>query len=155
MTRLTGRHVAWMFGLFFAVVCAVNLVFALVATGTWTGLVVPDSYVASQRYNAVLRQAAEQQALGWDGRLRVSATGLDFTLTNRDGTPVPLGAVALRLERPVGTGEDTGGQMRIDGDRGVFGPPPGPGVWNVRVDAVAVDGTRFRLEQRISVDAPG
>ncbi len=155
MTRITGRHVAWMFGLFFAVVCAANLVFALVATGTWTGLVVPDSYVASQRYNAVLHQAAEQQALGWNGRLRVTATGVDFTLTDPDGTPIPLDAAAVRLERPVGTGEDTGGQMRIDGGRGLFPPPPAPGVWNVRVDAVAADGTRFRLEQRISVDAPG
>lgn len=92
MTRnFTGRHMAMILVAFFAVVVAVNFVMARFATSTFGGVVVENSYVASQKYNRWLGEARAQQKLGWtaqvsrldDRRVRVAVagTGPDVTLT--------------------------------------------------------------------------
>jgi nitrogen fixation protein FixH len=50
---------------FFGVVIAVNLVMAMFATSTFGGVVVENSYVASQKYNDWLAAAQRQQKLAW------------------------------------------------------------------------------------------
>jgi nitrogen fixation protein FixH len=50
---------------FFAVVIAVNIVMATFAVRTFGGLVVDNSYVASQRFNGWLDEAHAQRGLGW------------------------------------------------------------------------------------------
>lgn len=85
MTRpFTGRHMALILIGFFAVVIVVNLFMARLAGSTFGGVVVENSYVASQNFNRWLDQAASQRALGWtaktrrlpDGRVSVSLDGL-------------------------------------------------------------------------------
>ena len=142
-----------MFGLFFGVVLVANLVFAVVANRSWTGLVVPNSYVASQQYNDVLRVAAEQDARGWRGGVQASSDRLVFTLLDRDGSAVRLASAVIRLERPIGTGNDWTGPLVVDGNRAVLQPGPARGAWNVRVDAVTREGVGFRLDQRILIRA--
>ena len=83
--RFTGRHMTVILCGFFAVVVAVNMLMATLATRTFGGVVVENSYVASQRYNGWLAEARRQDRLGWsvtsklaaDRRviLKVSATG--------------------------------------------------------------------------------
>ncbi len=73
----TGRHMALILVSFFGVVIAVNLVMATLASRTFGGLVVQNSYVESQRFNSYLEAARQDEALGWtlatarlpDGRL--------------------------------------------------------------------------------------
>jgi nitrogen fixation protein FixH len=68
---------------FFAVVIAVNLFMARQASATFGGVVVDNSYVASQHFNRWLDEAAAEQALGWnadlararDGRVILALTG--------------------------------------------------------------------------------
>ncbi|WP_237219998.1 FixH family protein [Sphingomonas arenae] len=50
---------------FFGVVITVNMVMATLATRTFGGVVVENSYVASQQYNRWLAAARKQDALGW------------------------------------------------------------------------------------------
>lgn len=50
---------------FFGVVVAVNLTMASFATRTFGGVVVENSYVASQQYNRWLAASRKQDALGW------------------------------------------------------------------------------------------
>lgn len=50
---------------FFGVVIGVNITMATLATRTFGGVVVENSYVASQRYNGWLEAARKQDALGW------------------------------------------------------------------------------------------
>ncbi|NJR13875.1 MAG: hypothetical protein HC779_06455, partial [Phyllobacteriaceae bacterium] len=77
---LNGYHMLAIFVAFFGVIVAVNLTMARFAVTHWTGLVVKNSYVASQNYNGWLRQAAASKALGWqavphrrdDGRVVVA-----------------------------------------------------------------------------------
>ena len=68
----TGRHMLAVVCTFFGVVIAVNVVMAIAATGTFPGLVVANSYVASQGYNELLA-AARAQAAGSDSIRCVTA----------------------------------------------------------------------------------
>src|SRR5690606_16942867 len=73
----TGRHMTLILVAFFGVVIAVNLVMATLASRTFGGLVVQNSYVESQKFNSYLEAARQDEALGWtlttqrlpDGRL--------------------------------------------------------------------------------------
>ncbi|RWK14298.1 FixH family protein, partial [Mesorhizobium sp.] len=47
----TGRHMLAIILAFFGVVIAVNLTMATLANTSWTGLVVENTYVASQQFN--------------------------------------------------------------------------------------------------------
>lgn len=64
-TRFTGWHMAAILIAFFAVVVTVNLTMATLATRTFGGKVVENSYVASQQYNRWLTAARRQEKLGW------------------------------------------------------------------------------------------
>ena len=70
MTRtFTGWHMAAITSSFFAVIIAVNLTLAFFASTSWTGLVVANSYVASQNFNRDAEIARQQRALGWQVNL--------------------------------------------------------------------------------------
>ena len=59
---LTGRRVALIALAAFAVMLTPNIILAVKAVETFSGLVVPNSYVASQNFD---RDRTAQQALGW------------------------------------------------------------------------------------------
>ena len=63
--RFTGWHFTAIITAFFGVVVAVNLTMAVFATRTFGGVVVENSYVASQKYNGWLAAAKQQQKLAW------------------------------------------------------------------------------------------
>ena len=63
--RFTGWHFTAIIVAFFGVVVAVNLTMAVFATRTFGGVVVENSYVASQKYNGWLDAARKQNRLGW------------------------------------------------------------------------------------------
>ena len=64
-SRFSGRHMTAILVAFFGVVIAVNLTMATVATRTFGGVVVDNSYVASQKYNDWLAAAERQRKLAW------------------------------------------------------------------------------------------
>lgn len=115
--RFTGYHMlAWMVS-FFLVVIGVNVVMATIAERSFTGTVVENSYVASQRFNRWLDEAKAQDRLGWTAaidhagsRIRVKLTGPDALIRDarlRGFALHPLGHLpdrAIHFE-PVGTGE--------------------------------------------------
>ena len=71
--RITGRHAAAALVAFFGVVIAVNVTMAMFATRTFGGVVVENSYVASQKYNGWLAAAERQKRLGWSIEPRLDA----------------------------------------------------------------------------------
>lgn len=84
MTRtFTGRHMAAILVAFFGIVILVNFTMARFASATFGGIVVENSYVASQQFNRWLDEAEAGRALGWnavtawrpDGRLAVALQG--------------------------------------------------------------------------------
>ena len=103
--RFTGWHMTGLLVAFFGVVIAVNLVMARLATHTFSGVVVENSYDASQQFDHWLDEAAREQALGWhaqvarqaDGRVVVTLTGhgLNQAVLSGEGWH-PLGRLADR-----------------------------------------------------------
>lgn len=99
----TGRHMTAIMVAFFGTVIAVNILMAVLATGTFGGTVVDNSYVASQKFNGWLQQARAQDALGWREHVALD-DGRHVHIDLRQGTGAPLtGATVLVLARhPLG-----------------------------------------------------
>jgi nitrogen fixation protein FixH len=105
----TGKHMAVILVAGFSVVIAVNFTMASLASSTFGGIVVENSYVASQHFNRWLEEAREEQALGWkvtvtrrdDGRVVARLAGVPRFATVTAEARHPLGRkpdMALRFD---------------------------------------------------------
>ena len=96
--RFTGWHMTGIITAFFGVVIAVNMVMATLASRTFGGTVVDNSYVASQKFNGWLREARAQQALGW-----TAIVSVDDARHVRVAGQLPAGAVVTAVaSHPLG-----------------------------------------------------
>lgn len=95
--KLTGWHFLAIMLCFFGTIIAVNVVFVTSALDAFSGLVVKNSYVASQFYNEKIEQAEQQKSLGWDLDLLINKSGVDFILQDKDGAPITDKLVTLNL----------------------------------------------------------
>lgn len=139
--EITGTHVFWGFVASFAVIIGVNLVLAVSAVKTFPGLEVKNSYTASQNFDA--RRTA-QQALGWTVTARQGQGLLSVAITDAQGRPVEVQSIEATLGRATNVSEDSTPEFRFDGTS-YFAPAVlGEGNWNLRMTAVAKDGTVFR-----------
>lgn len=95
----SGKHMAAILIAGFGIVAAVNFFMASLATGGFHGVVVDNSYVASQKFNDWLEEADRARALGWDAS--ASRTSDGYVVVS--GANVPAGAVvSAELRRPLG-----------------------------------------------------
>lgn len=145
--ELTGRKVAAIFVVFFGIVMAVNFLMASFASSTFGGVVVPNSYVASQKYNGWLAAAREQQKLGWtpvvsrraDGRVAVQVAG---------AAGAGLGVIA-RARHPLGRAPDQALDFALAADGSFVSAQPLPaGRWLVRFEVRQGDKV-YRDEQEV------
>ena len=104
--HITGRHVFVALVLFFGIIIAVNTTLAVLASASWTGLVVENGYVASQNFNRDLAEARRQAGFGWAEELSFSNGLLQVKLKDREGRPLSRFAVSVKLERPSSDRED-------------------------------------------------
>ena len=72
----TGRHLLWTLIGFFGVVIGVNVLMSIMAVRSFSGVVVENSYVASQNFNRWIAEGRREQALGWQLTLTPKAGGL-------------------------------------------------------------------------------
>jgi nitrogen fixation protein FixH len=137
---------------FFGAIIAVNLTMAVFAMNSWTGLVVKNSYVASQEFNANARAAREQAALGWLGELAYGKGELRYRLTSASGAVVAATEVEAALGRPAYEADDTTIGLSPTDD-GSFGGEIAlaDGQWIVRVSAEAGLARRWLDIRRIDV----
>lgn len=148
--ELTGRKVFLITASAFAVIIGVNVLLAVKAVSTFPGLEVPNSYVASQTFDA---DRAAQQALGWtlvpayaDGRLTLA-------FRDRSGRPVRPRDLDVLIGRPTEAVDDRRPDFAFAG--GAFSAPVSlaPGRWMILLEARADDGTRFK--QRLGLFVKG
>jgi nitrogen fixation protein FixH len=146
---LTGRHMLALLCAFFGVVLVVNLTLVFFANSSWSGLVVKNSYVASQQYNGVIAAARRQTELGWQDRFSHDAAGLSLILAGRDGAPLRGLSVTVTLSRPTHEGEDRVIALS-EASPGIYGAEAAlaAGLWEARVVATAGDGTQWRGDYR-------
>lgn len=141
----TGRQMAMIMVCFFGVVISVNVTMAWLASASFTGVVVENSYVASQNFNRWLDEARDEGRLGWTARARRGDDG--HVLVTLGG--VPAGAT-LRADawHPLGRAPDqelvfapvAGGYRSLD--------PLTPGRWRIRIE-VRAGTARWRTEEMI------
>ena len=98
--KFTGRHMTAILVAFFAVVVAVNFTMARYASSTFGGIVVENSYVASQHFNRWLGEARTEDRLGWEA---VTAWRPDGRLAVTVGRAPPDVAVQAIARHPLGT----------------------------------------------------
>ena len=144
--QLTGRKVTAIFVVFFGIVMAVNFTMAHFASSTFGGVVVENSYVASQNYNKWLDEAAAEKKLGWSAaatRLPDNRVALSFT-----GAPDDL-AVTGVARHPLGHAPDQALTFARAADGAfVSDSAVAPGRWLVRLTAQAGQ-TKWRDEQEL------
>ncbi len=138
--ELTGRHVFMITAGAFSIIIAVNLFLAVSAVRTFPGLEVKNSYVASQNFD---RDRAAQLALGWTAEAHVTDGRLVLSLTDADGGPVEPAMLTGVFGRATHVADDVTPAFIFDGT--AFSAPVEirPGNWNLRLVALAGDGTRF------------
>ena len=146
--ELTGKHVLAIVVTAFSIIIGVNVFMAYSAVGTFPGLETKNSYVASQKFDA---QRTAQEALGWDVSARIEGETLVLDIKDVNGDPVTVTTLYGLLGRATHVNEDqepafsqssTGAYIAQVGQLG-------EGNWNLRMNAVAEDGTSF--QQRIPI----
>ncbi|TIV71537.1 MAG: cytochrome oxidase [Mesorhizobium sp.] len=156
--EFTGRHMLISILAFFAVVIGVNVTMATLARRSWTGLVVENTYVASQQFNEEARKGRAQAALGWTGKLIIASGVVHYSLVDSQGKPVPLDGVRMLFRHPAYEAEDEAVTLAaaVDASAGntqefAARHTPKDGVWIVEIDADAGLTLPFRDVRRIMI----
>lgn len=152
--EFTGWHMLTIVLLFFGTIISVNIFMATKAIQSWTGLVVKNSYVASQQFNEKLDASHAQAQL----QLKVSLTYKDgsliLMLANKHDVPVALEDVQISLSRPIGVKLDRTLKLsQIEAGYAIVEEIP-PGVWNVVIHALMPGQPDFNYRARLVIAPP-
>ena len=147
--KFTGWHMLAIICLFFGVIISVNLTLAYYANSTWTGLVVKNSYVASQNFNEQTKKNHRFQALEWQTELNYDGQFLEVSIRDRANKPVVLTSLSAIIGRPTFEAEDhqviftRSGQGNYTTQNKLA-----PGIWQVQLDGIAENGQPWRRSIR-------
>lgn len=140
---ITGWHVAAIFVTFFGVVVAVNVTMARLASSTFGGVVVDNSYVASQHFNRWLDEARAGDALGWKAQVARGAPGeVTATLVDDKGQALTGAQVRAVVEHPLGQRPQQHVEL-FERAPGVYAARLAPGRWRIRL-TVSAQGQTWR-----------
>ena len=144
--KFTGRHMAALLCGGFGIVLAVNLAMASFAASTFGGVVVENSYVASQKFNSWLEEAERSRRLGWTVELERGEGGRLLVIARGVPDGVQVSGVA---RHPLGVEDDRLLAFDAAGD-GLYRSREvlGNGRWTVRLEMRA-DGERWRGERKV------
>lgn len=133
----TGKHMLIIMILFFGTVIGVNFTMAWFAHSSWSGLVVSNTYVASQEFNGKVALARQIEASGVKGALDVTGEDIAYRLTDAKADAVIADHVTLRFRRPVGDHQDFNMEL-TDAGNGLFKGNHViiPGQWIVEAEAL-------------------
>lgn len=144
---LTGRRTFAIFAAGFATIVAANLTLAFNAVNSFPGLETPNSYVASQQFDAA---RAAQEALGWTAEAHLLPGAITLDLRDANGAPVTDVTFDATLGRATNVAQDVRPNFTFDGD--VWRAPVDipPGNWDLRLTAMTPAGDTFakRLKLR-------
>lgn len=152
---LTGWHVLGIVFLFFGTIIGVNVVMAMYATGTFPGLVVHNSYVASQNYNELLAETRAQAERGWTADVTAEDGFLHARLAAPGGAPLTGLRVLARVGRPATSAEDHEIAFDALGDAYVAEDALTGGRWIVELEAWSGEALAYRATHPIFVRGGG
>ncbi|MEQ1770883.1 MAG: FixH family protein [Devosia sp.] len=150
----TGFHM-WILALsFFGVVIGVNALMATLAFTSWTGLVVENSYVASQEFETKRLAHNRQNDAGWAPTLTYADGTMRLAIVDAAQHPVELDKVSLQLNRPVGGHDDQLVELERAPDGSYTAPVKLPaGLWEATVTAADTSLGPFEMRERVKVEA--
>ncbi|MGE3691264.1 MAG: FixH family protein [Novosphingobium sp.] len=144
-STFTGKHMAAIMIAFFGLVIVVNLAMARLARSTFGGVVVENSYVASQHFNKWLDEARSEKALGWTAQASRTAQG--GVILRLSGLPAGDARVSATARHPLGRMADIDLAFVRRADGAYISSRPLPaGRWKVRL-SVTSGGRTWRQEQ--------
>lgn len=154
--EFTGKHMLATMVAFFGVIITVNLVMARFAITTWSGLVVPNTYVASQEFNTKAAESRAIAALGYQIKLTPNVDGLAVDFIDADGNPAVADSMVAQLRRPVGEHQDRE-MVLLRGSDGVYrgAGELAEGEWIATVTATRDGQTLYKRGRRFHVKADG
>ena len=142
----TGWHMVAVMVLFFGTIISVNATMVWFASSSWSGLLVKNIYVASQKFDEEVALNQEMQARGWMSELTVEGGALIYRLADADGDPILVDSVSVVLHRPVGVRDDKLLTLTHRGDgRYTADTTVEPGQWVARI-TVNKDGALLYRE---------
>jgi len=148
--ELTGRTVLIITVSAFSVIIGVNLFMAFKAVGTFPGLEVDNSYVASQEFD-VRREA--QEGLGWVVDSGYADGELTLTFQTEGGVSVIPQDLSVLIGRTTEAKDDIRPEFNGYAGRYTAEVELARGKWMMRVEATAEDGTPF--QQRLELYVKG
>ncbi len=149
MTKpLTGKKVLGIAIAAFLVVLTPNLLMAWYAVTTFSGLIVPNSYVASQQFNERTRA---QQALGWTMALERERDAIHVAFTDEAGNTVRPAALTVTVGRPTTDALDEALDLMPTGAGFIGRIDLDPGRWLVLVTAEDDHGTPWKQRHTLHV----
>lgn len=138
--HFTGKHALAVFVAAFTVIISVNIILAYKAVKTFPGLVVKNSYVASQEFNSRLH---EQQALGWITNIEAKGGLVIIRIADQQGNPIQVDDLQVVIGRATHVRDDFTPEFTYDGLAYVAVAELDPGNWNVRLAAKDQNGSAF------------
>lgn len=147
---LTGRKVLFITVAAFTVIIGVNITMAVLAVGTFPGLEIDNSYVASQEFDT--RRAAQKE-LGWVVETAYAEGQLTLAFKGPEGRPATPGDFSVLIGRTTEARDDM--RPEFTGYNGTYTAPIHleRGKWMMLLEATAEDGTPFR--QRLDLYVRG
>ena len=147
--RFTGAHLAAIVIGFFAVVIAVNLTMATLASRTFSGALVRNGYVASQDFDDWSAAGRRQAELGWTVAIRLEGGMLVLEARDREGAPITGAAVTAVVRHPIAA--DQAMKLTLnERDPGAYAAPANVarGQWQALISLKA-QGQEYRLGERL------
>lgn len=152
--QFTGYHMVGVMVAFFGTIISVNLLMAYYATSTWSGLVVPNSYVASQEFNGKVAALQKMMATGIRGELSIVNGQIRYRLTWPEEKPVAADEVTAAFKRPVSEDQDFTVRLQPVGNGTyMLKQPVEPGHWIVELKASS--GGQLIMHEAVRIDAQG
>jgi nitrogen fixation protein FixH len=137
---------------FFTVVVSVNVLLAVLANSSWTGLVVQNSYVSSQHFDEVTAKLETSAAMNIHVGLAYGDGQVHLSLRDAAGRAISVRSVVLKLGRPSHESEDRALTMRCDGAGNCAAAAIlGPGVWAGEADAELSNGAAWSRPVRLAI----
>lgn len=147
--RFTGRHMLAIMLAFFGVVIAVNMLMATIATRTFGGTVVDNSYVASQQFNHWLAEGRAQERLGWQTELGLDPARRVTVSVKERGAALAGAEIEAVARHPLGQAPDVALHFRPEGAGYVSRTPLPRGRWLVHLE-VRQHGRDLQLIESLS-----
>ncbi len=148
---LTGRKVLLIATVAFAIILTPNIILLVKAVSTFSGLVVPNSYVASQEFD---RRRMSQEALGWNLAIAEDEGVFSLAITDADGAVVRPATLSVVIGRLTTWRSDLPLELFPTSAGYAAAADLAPGNWMVEINATADDGTGFTQRRSLMVRQP-